>query len=87
MKTVEKGNNKAGTEYRLVQLNNGMFLVYKQCLNYSAHTKGGIRESFCYVVPRQRMSFKESSEYARNGAQECEARKLFDKKLKGKVKA
>lgn len=87
MKTIEKGNNKAGTEYRLVMINNGMFLVYKQCLNYSAHTKGGIRESFRYVAPHQRMSFKESSEYARNGVPEKEARELFNRKLKGKVKA
>lgn len=86
MKTIKKDNNKAGTEYRLMKLDNGNYLVYKRSLNYSAHTKGGMRESYGYVTPRQRMSFTESSKYAREGDSFENAKKIFDKKIAGKQK-
>lgn len=81
-----KAQNKAGTWFALVALDNGNFLVYKQCTNYNGNVYGGISKTWRCCQTHQRMNNTDFQAMARNGLPEDEARALFNKKLKGKAK-
>jgi hypothetical protein len=72
VKFIEKAQNQAGTTYGLALLPNGKFGVYILKHNYAGHVRGGIVASWRYCLI---------------DVEEAAARELFQKKLKGKVKA
>lgn len=72
VKFIEKAQNTAGTTYGLALLPNGKYGVYILKHNYSRTVKGGIVARWCYCLLN---------------SEEAVARDLFQKKLKGKIKA
>lgn len=72
LKFIEKAQNKFGTTYGLVLLNNGKYGVYILKHNYACHVRGGIVASWRYCI---------------KDVDESIARELFQKKLKGMIKA
>lgn len=83
LKMIDKKPNTVGTWFGLVILQNGNFLVYKLCENY---VLGKINKTWRYILPKQRMSYAETSKLSRTGMPEIEARALFTKRLAGKQK-
>jgi len=81
-----KAQNKAGTFFSLVKLENGNYLVYKLCSNYDGNVRGGISKNRRCVQPTQRMSHADFQKMSRNGLPKIEAESLFNKRLKGKQK-
>ena len=72
MKIIEKSRNQVGTLYGLSLSHDGKYGVWVLRHNYAGHVRGGIIATWRYCLL---------------GAEESEARKIFSKKLKGKVKA
>tara|TARA_R110000823_G_scaffold133468_2_gene262186 strand:- start:721 stop:972 length:252 start_codon:yes stop_codon:yes gene_type:complete len=81
-----KSQNKAGTWFKIILLENGNFLVCKLCENYAGHVRGGIVKTWRICTTHPRQSAKEFDIMARNGLARAEAFDLYNKKIGGKQK-
>ena len=66
MKAIKTKTNRRGIQYALVQDGN-TFSVYKLCVNYNRHIKGGLQQAWRYV--QRGMTFEAASQlFDRRGA-------------------
>jgi hypothetical protein len=70
MKALKIAANKADCRFAIVALDNG-FAVYRECLNYASHVRGGIAKTWRYVE---------------KGLTIDDAEILFSRKIAGKQK-
>ena len=82
-KMIQKVQNKAGKWYAMTRKENGNYAVYSRSVNYS---QGKNIATWGFVVPRQKMTFAESSKISREGMSQEVATKIFNRKIEGKQK-